>query len=454
MIKRLKKDTKYLSIFILLFLMTCFLSSCRSDVYLDKPIALGCKDNIYYIINQDTTEFSLEEYDDVKNIYGDYLMVSKKGKWGYIKNTGEVATKIKYDEVYPMSENKAVVKLDNKTSIINNKGEVIYEFQDGITSVSSFKNNYLIIEKDGLFGYLKCNSDNKFEITITPAFSSASSFSEGYAAVGKIINDNLKYSYINEEGKLMTNDFIFNSADDFSNSFGKVSTKSATDLIKYHYIKFENNTLTYLQSNNEMISVDYASSFSNGIAFIANYERYEQDKTQVYKWFEIIDTSGNKNYTYAIDGYAKKKPQDFFPHNPIMLNGCLVFENSDRNRSIWELLYDSTFYYTDTTDTYHQFARSVWNISSDDKVIKDSVNASIYTEQILIKNLQTPIELGKMVFNSYLNNYTCMAKTNENKCGMLMIASTAQTITISNCADDFQITVSYFIPTIYDEILY
>lgn len=452
--QKIKISINRLGIIALLIVLTINLSSCKKIEYLDNPIALGYRDGTYYIINQDTKEFSLEEYDDVKQIYGDYLMVQKKGKWGYIKNTGEQVTKIKYDTVYPMIENKAVVTLEGTTSIINTKGDVVYTFDKDITSVSSFKNNYLVIEKGGLFGYLKCTNENTFEITIEPKFSYASSFNEGYAGVGKFIDNALKYSYINTEGTLLTNTYLWDFVDDFNNSYAKVGTLNTSGALKYNYITFNNNNITYLASDGTTIEADYASSFNNNVAFIAEYKKYEQDLSQVYKWFEIIDVNGQKAYTELIETYAKKKPQDFFPHNSIFINNCLIIENSDRNRCTWEILYDSTYYYVESEDTYHQFAHAVWNIENTDPVIMKSIEYSSYSERLLLKNLQTPIELGKFVYNNTLNTYTCMSKTNENKCGIIMVQSTPPTISIKNCADDFQITVSYIIPTIYDEIIY
>lgn len=452
--KKIEISINRLAMIVLLIVLTINLSSCKKVEYLDNPIALGYRDGIYYIINQDAKEFSLEEYDDVKQTYGDYLMVQKKGKWGYIKNTGEQVTKIKYDTVYPMTENKAVVTLDGITSIINNKGEIIYTFDKNVTSVSSFKDNYLVIEKDGLFGYLKCNDEKTVETAIEPKFNYASRFNEGYAGVGRFIDGALKYSYINTEGTLLTTDYLWDYIDEFNNSFAKVGTKNSSGSLKYNYISFKNNTITYLAYNGTNVEADYASSFNNNVAFIADYKRYEQDLSQVYKWFEIIDVNGQKNYTELIETYAKKKPKDFFPHNSIFINNCLIIENSDRNRCTWEILYDSTFYYAESEDTYHQFANAVWDIKNTDPVIIKSVESSAYSEQLFLKNLQTPIELGKFIFNHNLNAYICMSKTNENKCGIVTVQSTPPTITMKNCADDFQITVSYIIPTIYDEIIY
>lgn len=431
--------------------MVINLTSCKEKEYLNNPIALGYRDNIYYIINQDGTEYSLEEYDDVKPIFGDYLMVMKKNKWGFIKNTGEEATKLIYSTVCPMSENKAVVTLDNTTIIIDDKGDKIYTFDNNIISTSSFKDNYLVIEKDGLYGYIKCEN-NSCKVIIEPTYAYASSFSEGYAGVGTYVQDKLKYSFINEKGELMTSEYLFDYVDDFSNSFSKVGTINDSGTMKYNYIKFSDNTMTYLTCDNVIVEAEYATSFENNLAFIADYKK--SSTSQTYKWFDYVDINGNKTYTAAIEDYAKKQPGNFFPHSPIYINNSIVFLNSYRTKGAWEILYNSIRYYADSTDTYQQFESINWQINSEDETIKKSMEKSNYSELVFLTSLKTPIEIGKFIYNNTLNTYICKSKTNENKCGMIYISSEPLVSTDEYCADEYQINAIYFIPVIYDEIFY
>ena len=161
MYKRVKlifKIHKY--ILLLMIIIACgYLTGCKKDEYLTNTIALGHKDHTYYLISANNKTYSLAKYDDVKPGFGDYLMVQKSGKWGFIDKTGKEITKFKYDTINPMSENKAVVTKDGKTLIIDSNNQVIYTFEGNTTSYSSFKENMLVIEKDGLFGYLKFEND-------------------------------------------------------------------------------------------------------------------------------------------------------------------------------------------------------------------------------------------------------------------------------------------------------
>ena len=147
MYKRVKlifKIHKY--ILLLMIIIACgYLTGCKKDEYLTNTIALGHKDHTYYLISANNKTYSLAKYDDVKPGFGDYLMVQKSGKWGFIDKTGKEITKFKYDTINPMSENKAVVTKDGKTLIIDSNNQVIYTFEGNTTSYSSFKEIYLML---------------------------------------------------------------------------------------------------------------------------------------------------------------------------------------------------------------------------------------------------------------------------------------------------------------------
>ena len=202
--KFLTKITSIIFIIIIVFTIT----SCGKNESIKNPIAIGYKNGIAYIINDAGDELSLEKYDKVADYFDAYIGVKIDNKWGFIKNTGEEITDIKYDRVCKMSENKAVVVEDSKTLIIDNSGKTLYTFSNGITSYSYFNENKLIIEKDGLLGYLEYNySTSSFKILVEPTYNYADMFHEGFAAVGMFKDNKMKYSYLKEDGNLMFSEF-------------------------------------------------------------------------------------------------------------------------------------------------------------------------------------------------------------------------------------------------------
>lgn len=454
--KPILKINKYL-LLILTITICCFISSCKKPEPLDNTIALGYKDQTYYLISSDGKTLSLNKYDDVKPVFGEYLMVQKNDKWGFIDLTGKEITKIKYDVVYPMSEDKAVVTYKGKTQIINSKDEVIYTFTDNMTSYSSFKENKLVIEKDGLYGYLEFKDDS-FTVLVEPTYNYAASFSEDYAVIGILTENNIiKYTYINTRGEEMTSSFNYDVAYDFSNGFGRIgfkkNTTSSIDM-DYQYVKFKDSGIIYLSNSGQVIKSNYATDFMNGLAFTAEYQRYEADTSQKYKWFSFVDVKGNRNYDAQLEDYAKKMPRTFLPQSPVYLNDCLIIQNGNRNRGTWEILYDSVRYYTEKDNTYHEFKPVTWNIDENDEIIKNTVNGLNYSSNLILQYLTTPIELGLFKQNQVLNSYIAKSKITGNKCGLITINYTPFEQTDEYCVDNFIITTNYIVPAIYDEIIY
>lgn len=456
-IKPIFKINIFLLIVTIIIICSC-MTGCKTPEYLNGTIALGYRNNTYYLITSSHETFSLADYDDVKPVFGDYLMVQKKNKWGFIEKSGKQITKIKYDTVNPMEEDKAVVTLNGKTLIIDSKDQVIYTFSDNITSYSSFKDNILVIEKDGLFGYLKYDGHN-FTILAEPQYNYAGSYKGGYAVVGmRDANKVLKYSYINENAELMTSSYVFDEAYDFNNSFARVGLKnndSSSIDINYQYLKFNDSKLTYLSNKSgNIIKNGYATDFMNGLAFTANYQIYNNDESQKYKWFSFVDLVGNQNYDNQIEDYAKKMPRTFLPKSPIFINDCLIFQNGNRNRGTWEILYNSKRYYAEMDNTYYEFKNVTWNIDENDELVKETTANLNYSINLVIQYLSKPIDIGTFKFNGNTNLYIAKSKISGNKCGLITITYTPFEQTDKYCADDFIIVANYIAPAIYDEIIY
>ena len=127
MYKRVKlifKIHKY--ILLLMIIIACgYLTGCKKDEYLTNTIALGHKDHTYYLISANNKTYSLAKYDDVKPVFGDYLMVQKSGKWGFIDTKGKMVIPCVYDAAWPFSEGFASVESNNKGGVINQSGEFV-----------------------------------------------------------------------------------------------------------------------------------------------------------------------------------------------------------------------------------------------------------------------------------------------------------------------------------------
>ena len=117
-----KEITKKLLIIMFVTMNILFISGCKNDSteYIENSVAIVYKDNIPYIINDKNELFELSQYDSIVPIFDEILIVKKDGLFGYIKNTGEPLTEIIYNEAYPFSEGKAVVRINDSYYIYSN----------------------------------------------------------------------------------------------------------------------------------------------------------------------------------------------------------------------------------------------------------------------------------------------------------------------------------------------
>lgn len=348
MTKKVKNYCKQSLICGLMIVIGMSIASCKQNNEqnpINDAIAICYEQNTPYLVNAKNERFSLAYYDEIIEIFNDYIGVKKDNKYGFIDRTGKEVIAPSYDKVYPMYEEKAVVIKDGKYYIINNEGEIIYSFSNGITSESYFSNNHLIVTKGGKYGYLFYEND-EFKLT-NINFDYASVYNDEYAVVGKKetiviyeidkdgnLTDNIaeikeletiKYNFLNSQNQLLFSKFEFDFADTFYDGWARVGYKTtmyapilgssnskAFKGIEYHYINelgealylnhyYEysyNGVATSMHDTSEVV-VPYATNFNDGYAVIANY-RYSSTVDTFYKEYRIVNTKGKLQYTEAI----------------------------------------------------------------------------------------------------------------------------------------------------------
>ncbi len=332
------------------------LSNCSkgpSTKYIDNAIAIVYQDDKPYLINANKDLYPLNYYDEIVEIFNDYIAVKVDNKYGFINRTGKLIVETIYDKVYPMYEEKAVVIKDGMYYIIDNQGNIIYTFTDDISSESYFKDNFLVIEKYGKYGYLKYNPETKEFITSDIIYDYAKTFENGYAVIGNHpvetiykldengnpteeieeirVSEEIKYNFIDSNFNQLFNEFTFDYADNFHNGYAIVGyydnvyvpgvdggKSSSLDTLVYKYITTTGSTLHFNHNYNFSIIVDgylqttpmsytdevympFAQSFNTNLAFVAKY-RYSTVQSYL-KEYMLIDTSGKMKYTDAI--YSK-----------------------------------------------------------------------------------------------------------------------------------------------------
>jgi hypothetical protein len=294
---------KRLQFIILAFLL--LLAGCvEKPSYIDG-FAIVYKENVPYLIDLDGNLFSLANYDHIIGDMGEFIIVQKNNKFGYIKSTGEEIVKPIYDMAMPYSDGFAVVKQTNRFFIINTIGDVVFELPYGIESYATYRDGLLLASLDDKYGYFDANGN----VAIDFIYDAADSFYEGKAAVAVLENDVLNYGFIEINNQPLT-EMKYISVSRFQNGFAAVaSSRNQQGYPLYGYIN---------EFGEEVIAPTYAYAypFSDGLAVVGNYvTRVGGRYTYTFKDYRYIDTTGeiilNPNVTFVGIFYGNFIPGNF-----------------------------------------------------------------------------------------------------------------------------------------------
>lgn len=274
-----------------------------------EGIVTICKNNKYGYIDRKGREIIPSQYDYAFSFFNENAVVKLNQKYGLINKSGKNVVEIKYDRiVWPFYNNKdvALVKLNNEWILFDNNGKQLFDFKDNIIFPSSENLFYLgivkntlesmnlseivwgIIDKHGKYivppRYLNIGnfSDDLFRVesgkggfkdygfydlsiikpipgkwgfidkqgneVIPPQYNYAKDFSDGYAAVAMINEENWEenWGFINKQGKIVI-PIQYNHVRNFKNGmagvqFGKkwgIIDKTGKEIIpvKYDWIE-------------------------------------------------------------------------------------------------------------------------------------------------------------------------------------------------------------------------
>jgi hypothetical protein len=201
---------------------------------------------------------SLEMVSDHVVVFNEGLgAIAKNGKWGYIDTGGNLVIPTQFDLARPFFGGVAMVKLGNQVGYIDKTGQYIInpQFSDG----GDFRNGLAAVHGDGGWGFInkagafviaphftnasddgfsdglavacpgtgKCGYiDRAGKFAIRSQFDSATSFSEGMAAV-KLDN---RWGYVNSAGKIVINP-QFDAVTSFFGGLAVVSVSGQTGTI-------------------------------------------------------------------------------------------------------------------------------------------------------------------------------------------------------------------------------
>ena len=239
-----------------------------------------------------------------------YLAVVKNEseKYGYINEKGEEVIPCQFDYATDFCEEgtafvaKEVSQDAYKYGMIDTSGKMIVDYI--YSDVYEFEDNDLaIVVKGGEIGddgyekFLSGYINKKGKEVIPCQYTSASRFSNGYAAV---CDENYKYGYINEKG-----DVVIPFQYDYAGLFDKEGHAMVYDDGKEGYSCIDEKGEVLFSNQN----VDEDSACDNGL-YTAYYEKMDDEGEEEYKFY-FINAKGEKvfNKEFALakgfnNGYA------------------------------------------------------------------------------------------------------------------------------------------------------
>lgn len=232
------KDFKVIGIFkdgnILFTDTKSVLTTLTTNINLIDVEDIKIRDN--YLITKQKGKYSVYDSKLKKIISSNYTYIEKgekyflaqneTGKFGYIDTEGKEIFPFIYLNADLDRNNKFLVKLNDKTQIINEKNEIIFEIEDG--AIMYLSPEAIIKDKDGFYLYNSKKEREKLDISWAGFYNGKTLFYEKNGKfglmnkTGKRITDNIyenigqnnseaiivgkddKYNLINQNGEVLT----------------------------------------------------------------------------------------------------------------------------------------------------------------------------------------------------------------------------------------------------------
>jgi len=153
--------------------------------------------------------------------------VEVDGKYGYISENGNIIIEPQYDAVGVFAEGVAPVVIDGKIGFIDKTGTVVIEPQ--FEDIEGFSEGLIAVELNNEWGFI----NNKGEMVIEPQFENIgdNGFSEGLAAVSVYSEEyGCKYGFIDKTGYMVITP-RYDYASEFSNGVAYVRVGDKAGLI-------------------------------------------------------------------------------------------------------------------------------------------------------------------------------------------------------------------------------
>lgn len=310
---------KYLIIMTLLIFL---LLSCQAKSKFSGGFAIVYQEGTPYLLNKDGDMQSLAKYDQVGEVFGEYIVVAKykgqKLKYGYIDHNGKEIIKPSYDMAYPFGEELAVVVKDENYLLINTKGKTVYHFENGMKAYDCFQEGFLKVEDNHQYRFL----NHQFELS--PSFDGVENYQEGYALCFNMQNGEKAYSIMdtNYQINLASTLAPYSFVDRIYNGWMRVGRY----IDEVFYYSFMNSNGQILTDENDNQLFEDAHNFHSDLALVFTGQPCDfitgADDEILISFYsaQYIDTKGN----YPSFSYVSARSRDKSKYLDKMIMGDFV----------------------------------------------------------------------------------------------------------------------------------
>lgn len=176
----------------------------------EKDILLGIKNSEKFLINLKTNNVIKIDYENMSMVNDNKIMVLKNGKIGYIDFMGKEILPVEYEGGFAFDDNKKFIQLKKEGNWFLYKYENKEIIKLDYTDIGEYIDDYMIVEKDGLYGYI--NENGKEEIPIQ--YIMGENFNQGFAVVSKESG----FGIINKKNRKIL-DFIYDDIKIYKDKF-------------------------------------------------------------------------------------------------------------------------------------------------------------------------------------------------------------------------------------------
>ena len=290
-------------------LLIFLLLSCQAKSKFSGGFAIVYQEGTPYLLNKNGDMQSLSKYDQISDVFGEYIVVAKykgqKLKYGYIDHNGKEIIKPSYDMAYPFGEELAVVVKDNQYYLINTKGKTVYHFENGIKAYDCFQEGFLKVEDNHQYRFLN------HQFVLSKAFDGVENYQEGYALCFNIQDGKKAYSIIdaNYQVSLSSNLAPYSFVDRLYNGWMRVGRSIDEDF----YYSFMNTSGQLLTDENDNQLFEDAHNFHSGLALVFTGQPcefiYGADNEVLISFYsaQYIDSTGHYPSFSYIDARSRDK---------------------------------------------------------------------------------------------------------------------------------------------------